>query len=161
MTISVEGGIAPYAYTWPDYEGEHTVRITNIGSGEITVVVTDNNNCAVQRTFDIESRLPACLDIPSAFSPNGDGPNDMWIIRNPSNETTPVSDVYPDMIIEVFDRTGQKVWISEPGYSHNVESGWDGRDRFGNYLPVDTYYYFVHLNNGSGLVIQDIVTIIR
>jgi hypothetical protein len=85
----------------------------------------------------------------------------MWIIRNPSNESIPVNLIYPEMIIEVYDRTGQKVWISEPGYSPNVEAGWDGRDKHGRLLPVDTYYYFVYLNNGSELVIQDIVTIIH
>ena len=109
----------------------------------------------------MESRLPACLDVPSAFSPNGDGFNDTWIILNPSDPSVPVATDYPNMIIEVFDRSGQKRWESEPGYSQTVESGWDGRDRNGNILPIDSYYYFVHLNNDTGVVLQDIVTIVR
>jgi len=161
ITVSVQGGISPYTYNWPDFENNSSNNVTGIGPGNITVIVTDNHNCAAQKTFEIESRLTFCLEIPSAFSPNGDGTNDLWIIKHPSDERIAVAEVYSDLIIEVYDRTGQKVWISEAGYSQSVESGWDGRDKLGNYLPVDTYYYFVYLNNGSGRVEQDIVTIIR
>ncbi len=160
ITVTVEGGTPPYLYNWPEFEN-NTNHVESLGVGEYIIVVTDNQNCVVDQLFTLENRLPACLDIPSAFSPNNDGLNDMWIILNPSNWDIPISELYPNMIIEVYDRHGQKRWVSQPGYNHSTESGWNGEDGTGNILPVDTYYYFIHLNNGTGLIIQDIVTIFR
>ena len=56
------------------------------------------------------------------------------------------------MIITIYNRTGQKVWVSKRGYTEP----WDG----GN-LPIDTYYYFIQLNDGSGIIRHGIVTIVR
>jgi gliding motility-associated-like protein len=161
ITITVEGGTPPYNYNWPEVFNNSTEHVEGLGVGSYTVVIIDNQNCTSEQVFTLENRLPACLEIPGAFTPNNDGRNDKWIILNPSNPEVPISELYPKMIIEIFDRLGQKQWISQPGYTDSVENGWNGEDRFGNVLPVDTYYYFIHLNNGTGLVIQDIVTIIR
>jgi gliding motility-associated-like protein len=156
-----QGGTPPYAYYWPEIEENETDYVYGLNPGKYLVEVVDNNNCTTRKIITLESRLPACLDIPTAFSPNGDGLNDRWIIVNPSDPNIPVSVDYPDMVIEIYDRSGQKRWISEPGYTQNPETGWDGTDRNGNILPTDSYYYFVYLNNGTGLVLQDIITIIR
>ena len=162
IIVTVEGGTGNYTYYWPDVEGNNTSRaIENLKSDEYTLFVSDNNNCTVDTTFNLESQYESCLDIPSAFTPNGDNFNDQWIILNYAEPNVPVSERYPNMVIEVFDRTGQKVWVSEKGYTKDVNSGWDGRDKqLGKILPVDSYYYFVYLNNDSGKVLQGIVTII-
>ena len=161
ITVTVEGGTPPYMYNWPDVDNSSSNHVESLGVGEYIVVVTDNQNCVTDQLFTLEKRLPACLDIPTAFSPNNDGRNDMWIILNPSNMEIPISEIYPQMIVEVFDRYGQKRWISAPGYTNSTETGWNGEDMRGQLLPVDTYYYFIYLNNSTGLVIQDIITIIR
>lgn len=87
------------------------------------------------------------LDIPNAFSPNGDGINDVWEIRG--------TGYYPDIEVTVFNRWGQTVWWSGRGYP----VAWDGRSR-GKELPVDSYHYFLDRHDGSRPV-AGTITIVR
>jgi gliding motility-associated-like protein len=84
--------------------------------------------------------------VPNAFSPNGDGINDVWIIRNLPD--------YPDASVKIFDRYGQQVFVSK-GYS----KPWDGTMQ-GRPLPVGTYYYIIQLKAGEK-PLQGSITIIR
>jgi len=72
------------------------------------------------------------LKIPNAFSPNGDGINDTWIIEGLKG--------YPDAHVDIFNRWGQPVFNSL-GYS----IPWDGRYK-GKLLPVGTFYYVINAN---------------
>ena len=74
------------------------------------------------------------LNIPNAFSPNGDGINDTWVI--------PYIEDYPQCEVSVFNRYGQPVFQSR-GYTQP----WDGRMK-GAPLPVGTYYYVIDLKGG-------------
>jgi len=81
--------------------------------------------------------------IPNAFTPNGDGINDTWMIND--------LDLFPNCTVSVFSRYGQKVYAST-GYG----APWDGT-RNGAKLPTGTYYYIIDLKNGlqalSGYVV--------
>jgi gliding motility-associated-like protein len=83
---------------------------------------------------------------PNAFSPNGDGVNDTWVI--------PGLDTYPTAVLSVFTRGGQIVYESR-GYSRP----WDGTYK-GKSLPIGTYYYLIQLNSGEPPV-SGAITIIR
>lgn len=72
--------------------------------------------------------------IPNAFSPNGDGINDVWNIQN--------LNTYPDAAINVFNRYGQKVFTSV-GYSTPWNGKYNSKD-----LPVATYYYVIDTKKG-------------
>ena len=74
------------------------------------------------------------VGIPTAFSPNGDGINDTWIIQ--------YMESYPGSTVEVFNRYGQQVFYSS-GYSQP----WNGTLK-GNALPVGVYYYIINPKNG-------------
>ncbi len=69
------------------------------------------------------------IRIPNAFSPNGDGINDSWVIDD-LNE-------YPDCRVSIFNRWGQQLFQST-GYS----KPWDGTMN-GKVLPLATYYYII------------------
>lgn len=84
--------------------------------------------------------------IPNTFTPNNDGINDNWNIK--------YLDSYPDVIVEVFNRYGVKIYYSK-GYS----VPWDGRFN-GTELPVGTYYYIISPGLGRGKTAGP-VTIIR
>lgn len=71
--------------------------------------------------------------IANTFTPNNDGMHDTWTINNLSS--------YPKCRVQVFSRTGQKVFESI-GYP----KPWDGTLK-GKPLPIDTYYYVIELNN--------------
>ncbi len=74
------------------------------------------------------------LNIPTAFSPNGDGSNDTWELEG-------IQD-YPRISIEIYNRWGQQVY-STKGYP----SPWDGK-RNGSDLPIGAYYYIIDPHNG-------------
>jgi gliding motility-associated-like protein len=72
------------------------------------------------------------LKIPNAFTPNGDGHNDTWIIPGLAD--------YTNARVDVFNRWGQLVYHST-GYSHP----WDGSFK-GALLPTGAYYYIIAPN---------------
>ena len=80
--------------------------------------------------------------IPSAFSPNGDGINDVWRIGSLSS--------YPGCIVDVFDRFGRQIF-----HSLGYNNPWDGRN-----LPIGVYYYVIDPKNGRKPYVGN-VTIIK
>lgn len=68
------------------------------------------------------------LDVYNVITPNGDGKNDKWILKN--------INYYPDILVQVFNKLGDKVY-ERRGYQND----WDG----GN-LPSGMYYYLIRLN---------------
>ena len=66
------------------------------------------------------------LEVPNVFTPNGDGFNDVWMIRGlPAGSS-----------LTVFDRSGRQVF-----FSNNYEHNWNGNDSENQTLPEDTYWF--------------------
>ena len=72
------------------------------------------------------------LKVPNAFSPNGDGLNEYWIIEGMAR--------YPQSKVLVFNRWGSVVFQDKTGYL----SPWDGYVS-GEKLAQGTYYYIIEL----------------
>ncbi len=85
------------------------------------------------------------LFIPKAFSPNGDGLNDIWRIDGLL--------AYPKAVITVYNRLGQKV------FEGGSNSSWDGRIKNQQAAP-GTYVYYLNLNNGRP-VLKGTVVLLR
>lgn len=109
-----------------------------------TLTVTGRGGCATSDSVFVKVLLGP--RIPNTFSPNGDGINENWIIE--------YLDTYPNCRVQVFTRTGQKVFESR-GYG----IPWNGTSK-GKILPVDTYYYIIEPENGRK-PITGFVTIIK
>ncbi len=86
------------------------------------------------------------LNIPNAITPNGDGVNDNWNIRN--------LHLYPNNEIIILNRWGGEMYRQGP-YNRN----WDGTFN-GTPSPAGTYYYLIKLNN-IGQVLSGPLTVIR
>ena len=80
-----------------------------------------------------EAKLP--FAIPGGLSPNGDGNNDSWDIQGLVD--------YPDALVTVFDRWGQKVYSGT-----SQDPAWDGTTD-GRECPTADYYYVIDLGNGQ------------
>jgi gliding motility-associated-like protein len=84
--------------------------------------------------------------IPSGFSPNGDGENDLFSI--PGLIET------PGFTMEVFDRWGNSVYQYMNNGSLNPD-WWDGRSTGnmtlskGQLVPAGTYFYLIQYNDGN------------
>jgi len=82
-----------------------------------------------------ESTIDEPIAIPNAFTPNGDGINDVWNIKSLID--------YPSCLVSIFTRYGSMIYQSR-GYA----KPWDGVYN-GSVLPTGTYYYIIDLQNGQ------------
>jgi gliding motility-associated-like protein len=158
MMVTAEGGTEPYTFRWYDNETTGNI-ISGIDQGYYGLSVTDFNGCFTNDTLFMEAELPACLIIPSAISPNGDDINDFWDIINPLNEDLDLTQIYPEMVVKIYNRWGQLIWESERGYPRY--KAWRGTDQSGRPLPVDSYHYIIYLNHKSGRIHKGIITIVK
>ncbi|NJN32874.1 MAG: gliding motility-associated C-terminal domain-containing protein [Saprospiraceae bacterium] len=79
------------------------------------------------------------LEIPTAFSPNGDATNDYFSI------VAKAEGYYSVETLEVFNRSGQVV------FSKNKDSrGWDGT-KDGTECPSDVYIYRITVKSRTGI----------
>ncbi|MFC2152142.1 PKD-like domain-containing protein [Bacteroidota bacterium] len=146
INLNIAGGRLPYAIYWDD--GSYEENLLDIRSGIYDVLINDSSYCEIDTSFIVRSAHDFCIDIPSAFSPNNDSYNDKWEID--------LRGLYPNAEIEVFDRTGNRVFYSK-GYEESQY--WDGSYN-GKELPMDAYYYIINLKNGAERI-SGIITLIR
>jgi gliding motility-associated-like protein len=135
ITLEVSGGTSPYSYKWSDgsLAGNQHAELM---AGTYTITVTDNEGCPEIAIVEVSVEEEKCVRIPTAISPNGDGVNDTWEIRN-------LSVIYPNAKIEVYNRWGELVYKYKAGLQP-----WDGTLN-GSPLPVDSYHYVIDYGDGS------------
>ncbi|MBR1517825.1 MAG: gliding motility-associated C-terminal domain-containing protein, partial [Bacteroidales bacterium] len=96
-----------------------------------TVTLTDPSGCHYRDSVRVGCEYIDCgkesLFIPNAFSPNGDGQNDRFCIRNDD----PITHFY----IAIFTRWGELVYES-----NDISQCWDGRYNGNPCLPAAYYY---------------------
>jgi gliding motility-associated-like protein len=102
------------------------------------------NGCSATDQVLVKILYP--LQIPNAFSPNGDGINDVWNVKYLAD--------YPGATVEIFDRYGKLVFRSV-GYN----KPWDGNFN-GGPVPVGVYYYIITPKNNAPTV-NGSVTVLR
>jgi len=135
ITLDISGGTAPYSPIWSD--GNTTQNRTAILPGTYEVVVTDANGCPRSTNVEVDFvGSYGCLVIPQIITPNNDGYNDEWTIRN--------IDIYPNAEVLIFTRWGKLIYRTK-----NIsDNPWDGTFD-GKLMPTDSYHYILYLNDGS------------
>ncbi len=159
-TISLGGTVYLNAsnevyYNWVPNDGSlSNPNISNpIATPTVTTTYTvyglDGNGCldSASVTIYVDSSMPG--DIPSAFSPNNDGLNDVW---------HPVGMRFGKLVeARVYNRWGEDVF-----YSNSKEVGWDGTYHG---VPQDMGVYFYQViiaaPGGQNLTYKGTVTLIR
>ena len=90
------------------------------------------------------------LKIPDAFSPNGDGVNDIFRIVNP--------DFFDKIVMKIYNRWGELIHTSK-GFNH----GWDGTYR-NNKQAIDVYMYVISAqskNSGEQVSLSGNISLIK
>jgi gliding motility-associated-like protein len=149
-TSSIEG-----TYAWTSNPAitlsAPSALVTTAQPGQTTLftfTVSTTANCVASDTVTVFINLP-CLHPHKAFTPNGDGINDKWIVSN--------GDCVQTLAVNVYNRWGSLVF-----HSDNYTNDWQGTYK-GSPLPDGTYYYVViaTLPSGSSSTLTGNVTIIR
>ncbi len=112
-----------------------------------TLKATSTQGCV--STDDVKVTVLNCVDPMNAFSPNGDGINDVWMVN--------LGACFKTAVVEVFNRYGNQVF-KDKAYANN----WNGNYK-GTPLPDGTYYYIVTINliNGKKTYVKGNVSILR
>jgi gliding motility-associated-like protein len=92
-----------------------------------TVTGTLTGGCEGQQTVIVD--VLGEIQVTNAFSPNGDGINDLWVI--------PGIEVYDECTLSLFDPLGRRI-LEAKGYQND----WDGTFN-GKTVPEGTYYYVI------------------
>ena len=100
---------------------------------DLLLTITDANGCEYQDIVKVYVEPP--LVFYNTITPNNDGKNDFWTVKNIEN--------YPFCRVEIYNKWGQQVY-QNIGYSNTQK--WDGNIN-GKPLPSGTYFYIV--DNGS------------
>lgn len=133
--IDAKGGVPDYQFFWSNNNGVESQSTSNLSKGEYSVLITDANGCEASLNINVSERFPR-ISVPNAFSPNGDGTNDVF---------KPVTDCSLPFAMQVYNKWGSVVFSS-----NDVSNGWDGSFE-GKVVPDGQYsyiiFYTVNLNN--------------
>lgn len=141
------------SYVWSPSAGLSTSTILNPAASPASTTtyslrVTTSQGCTATDDMTL-TVVPYCVKPMEAFSPNGDGINDLWLITNGNCLTSAK--------VQVFNRYGAKVFEDE-----NYKNNWNGIYK-GKPLPDGTYYYIIsfRLINGKLVILKGNLTILR
>lgn len=133
----ITGCTPPYEVTWSN--GVSGLKNERLTSGFHTVTVTSADGC--ERTLEFETAADpegnCLLRFFNAFSPNGDGKNDVWEIENITLSE------FRSNRVEIFNRWGQTVW--KGSNYNNRDVVWAGETLNGNALPDGTYFFIAEV----------------
>jgi gliding motility-associated-like protein len=115
---------------------------------DITYVLTVTSDQGCVSVDAIFVKVLKAPEVPNAFTPNGDGINDIWQIK--------YLESYVNASVQVFSRYGSVVYYSVKGYAQPWSGQMNGAD-----LPMGTYYYIVDPKTKGRKIISGSVTIVR
>ncbi|MEM7573715.1 MAG: gliding motility-associated C-terminal domain-containing protein, partial [Bacteroidota bacterium] len=130
-------------------------RALNTEDQRFTLFVADQNGCSASADILVR-RIPLpAVYIPTAFSPNGDGVNDLFLPL--ANEEVAAIDY-----LIIANRWGEIVFQVEDFPLNDLTAGWDGNFR-GQSAPPAVYVYFlkVRLQDGSVQELKGGLTLVR
>lgn len=133
IELNATGGVE-YEWTPPIYLskfnfGNAVGHFPDTGMYHYTVLVESAYGCTGSDSINVWVVDQAAFFVPTGFSPNGDGLNDVF---------RPVAVGYRSInFFRVFNRFGQQVYLG-----HNIKDGWDGTFEH-KLADMGTYYWHV------------------
>jgi gliding motility-associated-like protein len=148
VQLSGSGGVS---YFWQWNTGNASGAVIEVAPLETTqyILTAEQGICADSDTITVSViELPGEIFIPDAFTPNGDGINDVFEIVNPEQ--------LENISMHIYNRWGELIFRGE-GLGH----GWDGTYK-GELQNPGVYVYFITAMLGDDkFVAKGSVTLIR
>lgn len=121
-----------------------------------TIVMEDIFGCLGSAFINVKLNQQIDLYVPNAFSPNGDGLNDLLVVHANRNQIQRV------VRIQIFNRWGLLIHEDQDFLPNEGRRGWDGRYKGVDLLPgVYTYLVSVELVDGQVQMRKGEVTLMR
>lgn len=150
ITLTASGGKPPYWFAIGDGGWQRDSTFTGLGPGQYSIVARDENNCFTE-ALRTEIFLVESCDIifPSAFTPNGDGLNDLFrpkFYRYVTNYR-----------LSVYNR-----WGAITFQTNDPSIGWDGRFK-GVLSDTGTFLWIATFVNrhGQPQTLKGTVTLVK
>jgi gliding motility-associated-like protein len=134
LNATATGGVPDYTFDWALLPGTGSIgtgselNTTSPGSeGTYTIAVVVSDSCGyTNMDMQLVTVLPPCdIVIPNIITPNGDGVNEAFKIKN--------LEYHPNTTLSIFDRWGRKVYESS-----NYNNDWRGDG-----LNDGTFFYIL------------------
>ena len=141
-------------YLWDFGDGATTADVNpshfykRTGDYKVCLTAKNSSNCPSTACKTVSADVHPLADIPTAFSPNGDGKNDILFVRGAAVQT---------MDVKIFNRWGEKVFETT-----DMNKGWDGTFN-GQPQPVDAYAFILNVTfiDGTTLEKKGNITLLR
>lgn len=147
IATTVSAGTPPYQYRWNT--GSTNSSLTSLTKGSYSLTVTDSKGCTASGSYVVGDRTAnECFTAQRAFTPNGDGINELFIIN--------CAETISNQLL-VYNRWNQLVYRTV-----NYVNDWVGVDLNGTNLPDGVYYWILKDSSGSSNTIyKGNVTLLR
>jgi len=110
--------------------------------------LNETTRCMSESYKEVKVSLQDCevaqydFFIPDGFSPNGDGVNDSFVIKD-------IEFLYPNYVLEIYNRYGNGMYKGD-----NSKPAWDGKNYeksgiAGGIAPNGVYFYVLHFNKDN------------
>lgn len=155
-SVIIDAGHEGATYLWNTGETTKTIEVNAAGTYIVTINAPDLA-CDITKSIDVSEVIDNCapiVNIPNAFSPNGDGVNDFLTIYGAA---------VIDINIHIYNRWGELVYTTNDlGVLNSGSLGWDGKAN-GQDQEMGTYVYVVSATGGNGntITLQGNVTLVR
>jgi gliding motility-associated-like protein len=126
-SIILDAGKDFKTYLWLP-SGETSRQIISTQAEKYLLSITDSLNCEASKTVEVKDVCGNNIYFPNAFTPNGDGLNDIY------------SPVLKAKNIESWEMRIYNRWGVEVFFTQSINQGWDGSNAASeNYIILFTY----------------------
>ena len=141
-------------YVWDFGDGSTSTdfapvhQYTKTGNFKVCLTALNSSSCPSIMCKTVPADVEPELGLPTAFSPNGDGENEVLYVRGAAIVT---------MDLKIFNRWGQLVFETT-----SQDKGWDGKFN-GQPQPIDAYAYVLNATfiDGSAKLLKGNITLLR
>ena len=142
--------VATYSYTPAGIvdctTGCDGLLITPAGNITLTLLATSLQGCEARDSVSYIVLSPRRVYLPNAFSPNGDGVNDLFTLFGDTPSVAQITS------LRIYDRWGGEVFVGENLEPNAMADGWDGNVN-GRFAATGFYHYTAEVDFLDGVVL--------
>ena len=151
LIASATEGEPPYTWLWDptDYMvalSSTVVEVTPVVNTTYTAIAIDLNKCRGLADADIIVQPNVTIQVPTAFTPNDDGMNDVFLAYDVLFEGKGIDEID----FRVFNRWGEIVYYAD-NVTQALYKGWDGTHRkTGKKMEIGVYVWLLEARKLNG-----------